>query len=147
MLYSCYYRFSPFLTCIECLGNILDVLRFWYKYSHSYSRSDDHCIWKMALCSGKLLSLIEILFYIFFSLLFFIFLFSSSPLLIYPPPLRWLVSVNHWTSLKADKNDSKLVLIGGNQREQARLKNLKKKEKENKGKSNLNGMTVTQKKE
>ncbi|KAL4212387.1 hypothetical protein CU097_006307 [Rhizopus azygosporus] len=35
----------------------------------------------------------------------------------------------------------------GNQREQARLKNLKKKEKENKGKSNLNGMTVTQKKE
>ncbi|RCI05449.1 hypothetical protein CU098_011585 [Rhizopus stolonifer] len=36
---------------------------------------------------------------------------------------------------------------GGNQREQARLKNLKKKEKENKGKTNLNGQTITQKKE
>ncbi|KAG1151624.1 hypothetical protein G6F37_004905 [Rhizopus arrhizus] len=35
----------------------------------------------------------------------------------------------------------------GNQREQARLKNLKKKEKENKGKSNHNGMSVNQKKE
>ncbi|KAI8078953.1 uncharacterized protein B0P05DRAFT_541819 [Gilbertella persicaria] len=35
----------------------------------------------------------------------------------------------------------------GNQREQARLKNLKKKEKENKGKTNLNGQTITQKKE
>ncbi|KAI9470649.1 MAG: hypothetical protein EXX96DRAFT_585260 [Benjaminiella poitrasii] len=35
----------------------------------------------------------------------------------------------------------------GNQREQARLKNLKKKEKENKGKSSLNGLTINQKKE
>ncbi|KAI7905036.1 uncharacterized protein BX663DRAFT_501440 [Cokeromyces recurvatus] len=35
----------------------------------------------------------------------------------------------------------------GNQREQARLKNLKKKEKENKGKTNLNGLTINQKKE
>ncbi|KAL9539484.1 hypothetical protein MBANPS3_010232 [Mucor bainieri] len=35
----------------------------------------------------------------------------------------------------------------GNQREQARAKNLKKKEKEQKGKSNLNGQTINQKKE
>lgn len=36
---------------------------------------------------------------------------------------------------------------GGNQREQARAKNLKKKEKEQKGKSSLNGQTINQKKE
>ncbi|KAI8384883.1 uncharacterized protein BYT42DRAFT_563945 [Radiomyces spectabilis] len=35
----------------------------------------------------------------------------------------------------------------GNQREQARLKNLKKQQEAKKGKQNLNGMTVTQKKE
>ncbi|GAN08238.1 hypothetical protein MAM1_0195c07745 [Mucor ambiguus] len=35
----------------------------------------------------------------------------------------------------------------GNQREQARAKNLKKKEKEQKGKSNLNGQSINQKKE
>ncbi|KAF7727410.1 hypothetical protein EC973_007574 [Apophysomyces ossiformis] len=40
-----------------------------------------------------------------------------------------------------------LVTIGGNQREQARLKNLKKQQEQKKGKQNLNGMTVTQKKE
>jgi len=36
---------------------------------------------------------------------------------------------------------------GGNQREQARAKNLKKKEKESKGKTNLNGQSINQKKE
>ncbi|KAG0165728.1 hypothetical protein DFQ28_007020 [Apophysomyces sp. BC1034] len=35
----------------------------------------------------------------------------------------------------------------GNQREQARLKNMKKQQDAKKGKANMNGMTVTQKKE
>ncbi|KAI8983004.1 hypothetical protein BDB01DRAFT_792009 [Pilobolus umbonatus] len=35
----------------------------------------------------------------------------------------------------------------GNQREQSRLKNQKKKEKENKGKSSMNGQSINQKKE
>ncbi|CAO3693007.1 unnamed protein product [Rhizopus stolonifer] len=35
----------------------------------------------------------------------------------------------------------------GNQREQARLKNLKKKEKDNKGKAGNSGVSLTQKKE
>ncbi|GAA5810605.1 hypothetical protein MFLAVUS_004028 [Mucor flavus] len=35
----------------------------------------------------------------------------------------------------------------GNQREQSRAKNMKKKEKEQKGKANNNGQSLTQKKE
>lgn len=36
---------------------------------------------------------------------------------------------------------------GGNQREQSRAKNQKKKEKEQKGKAGMNGQSLTQKKE